>query len=268
SKALDHQMERCKALADEWERLKAGFEQEKQAINEDRRETNEALEELGERYREQINALAQEDAFDWDDEDWGDDEEEIWGTHWAELESPNSEVCSADTCSDTHPEEDETLSVSELMHWLDSGEKVGELLSDALLAIGIIPTPQTRLASTVIQGLSKTALISLSAGLKARARQLIANGGWVGNNVSKEIIKSAGSSRGFKSVTSDLNGGIESANRIFRVLTSSKPVEGIITRIPNKNIELYLRSKSKTGTPVLEIKNYKLRTYEKIHFNP
>ncbi|MGI9278171.1 MAG: colicin E3/pyocin S6 family cytotoxin [Endozoicomonas sp.] len=69
-------MERCKALANEWERLKAGFEQEKQAINEDRRETNEALVELGERYREQINALAQEDAFDWDDEDWDIDENE------------------------------------------------------------------------------------------------------------------------------------------------------------------------------------------------
>ena len=96
----------------------------------------------------------------------------------------------------------------------------------------------------------------------------MAKGGWIGNNVSSEEIIRTGAKKGFKAVITDLKGGKNSAEKIYKVLTGKAPKDNILTDIPNTKAEAYLRYETKTGTPAITITNWAKKTIEKIHFNP
>ena len=162
----------------------------------------------------------------------------------------------------------EPLSAAELTGLIQTGERLNEILGDVLFTIGIVPIPHTRVVTTAIHGLSRSALLALSAGLKARARQVVVKGEWIGQNIASEEIIRTGTKKGFKGVITDLRGGLDGAKKMYKVLTGKVPKENILTDIPNTKVQVYLRYKTKTGTPAIEITNWEKKTIEKIHFNP
>lgn len=183
---------------------------------------------------------------------------------WEDWEDSYTETCTADSCPD-QKSEDKELSIADIIQWL---ELSGELLSDILFTIGTIPTPHTKVTTTAVQGLTKAALFSLGAALKARARQMVIKGGWIGSGVSKARMMTGKKHGGFEYVTSGLGGGLEGAKSLFKTLTGKSPVEKVVTNVHgSEKVKVLFRSTSETGTPVVEIVNHGMKTYEKIHFN-
>jgi len=97
---------------------------------------------------------------------------------------------------------------------------------------------------------------------------------WRGENTTVVGQKSSGRLGGYTEGTSDLTGGLSTAEKLFqtmsgRALQSGDPNSLAPTDIfidPGK-LEVRFRPTSSSGTPVMEIIDHAAKTFEKIHFN-
>jgi hypothetical protein len=97
---------------------------------------------------------------------------------------------------------------------------------------------------------------------------------WLGTNVTIVGTKSTARLRGYEEAVTELTGGLAGAQSLYESLTGeqadiSNPSSLAPTSVfiqPGK-IEVRFRPTSASGTPVIEVVNHGIKTYEKIHFN-
>jgi hypothetical protein len=95
----------------------------------------------------------------------------------------------------------------------------------------------------------------------------VKQGGLVGQNATRIRTIGTGRLRGFTATDTNLTGGVDAAQGLFRTLAGRAPA-GASDRVVGNGLEVVFRAAGKSGHAKVEIVNAGASTLEKITFLP